>query len=75
MMPYCIVPIFYILLNIVDAFTDYKLKDKVSWSEEKESEIKTVFRNGKLVKEYSLSEIRNRLNDNRKIHRTEEKVA
>ena len=28
-MPYCIVPIFYILLNIVDAFTDYKLKDKV----------------------------------------------
>lgn len=27
--PYSVVPIFYILLNIVDAFTDYKLKDKV----------------------------------------------
>ncbi len=40
----------------------YALKDRVSWDEEKDSELKTVFKNGKLLKEYSLSEIRETLN-------------
>ena len=37
---------------------EYVLVDKVSWEQEQESELKTVFKDGKLVKEFSLSEIR-----------------
>jgi nicotinamide phosphoribosyltransferase len=39
----------------------YVLYDKVSWEEERESELETVFKDGKLVTEYSLGEIRERL--------------
>jgi len=63
------------LLQVTIEDGKYKLNDRVSWKEEKESELKTVFKNGRLIKEYSLGEIRSRLNENRKIYRTEEKVA
>lgn len=36
----------------------YKLIDQVSWEEEKQGELKEVFRDGKLLIDYSLSEIR-----------------
>lgn len=39
----------------------YKLIDEVSWEEEQQGELKEVFRDGKLLIEYSLSEIRNRI--------------
>lgn len=39
----------------------YVLYDKVNWKEEKQSALQTVFKNGLLLKEYSLGEIRNRL--------------
>ncbi len=38
----------------------YILKDQVSWSEEKTGELKEVFRDGKLLIDQSLSEIRER---------------
>lgn len=49
------------LLQVKEINGEYILNDKVSWEAEKESELKTVFKNGKLVKEYSLQEIRERL--------------
>ena len=39
----------------------FKLIDEVSWDEEKQGELKEVFRDGKLLIEHSLSEIRNRI--------------
>lgn len=36
----------------------FVLYDKVSWDEEAKSELKIVFKDGKIVKEYSLAEIR-----------------
>ena len=39
----------------------YVLYDKVCWNEEKESALQTVFKDGKLLKEISLKEIRERL--------------
>ncbi len=50
------------LLQVKKEDDGYVLHDKVSWAEEKDSELKTVFKNGKLVKEFSLTEIRERLN-------------
>jgi len=41
----------------------YELYDKVGWEEEKESELRTVFKDGILIKEYSLKEIRKTLRD------------
>lgn len=49
------------LLQVKKENGRYVLNDKVSWTEEKDSELKTVFKNGKLVKEFSLAEIRERL--------------
>lgn len=43
----------------------YQLHDEVSWEEEQQGELKEVFRDGKLLVDYSLSEIRGRLNGNR----------
>jgi nicotinamide phosphoribosyltransferase len=63
------------LLQVKEESGSYILHDKVSWDEEKNSELKTVFKDGKLVKEYSLREIRKIIHENRKIHRAEEKVA
>lgn len=39
----------------------YKLNDQVSWDEEKTGELRTIYLDGVLVKETSLSEIRERL--------------
>jgi nicotinamide phosphoribosyltransferase len=39
----------------------YKLIDQVSWEQEKRGELKEVFRDGKLLIDQTLSEIRNRL--------------
>ena len=38
----------------------YALKDQVSWSEEKTGELKEVFRDGKLLIDQTLSDIRER---------------
>jgi nicotinamide phosphoribosyltransferase len=37
---------------------NYVLEDKVSWEQEKTGELKTVFKDSKIIKDYSLSEIR-----------------
>lgn len=39
----------------------YKLIDQVSWDEEQKGELKEVFRDGKMLLEYSLSDIRSRI--------------
>lgn len=51
------------LLNVKKENGRFVLYDKVTWEEENESELKTVFKNGKLVKEFSLKEIRALLSD------------
>ena len=40
-----------------------ELKDECTWEEEAKGELKTVFKDGKLTKEYSLDEIRNRIKE------------
>ena len=47
------------LLCVIKEDNEYKLVDKVTWKEEQESELKTVFKNGKLIKDWTLTEIRN----------------
>lgn len=42
----------------------YKLYDQVNWEEEKQGELKEVFRDGKILIEEKLSEIRNRMREN-----------
>jgi nicotinamide phosphoribosyltransferase len=49
------------LLSVKKENDKFVLQDKVSWNEEKNSELKTVFLNGKIIKEFSLQEIRNNL--------------
>jgi len=49
------------LLQVKKMNGKFILNDKVNWEQEKESELITVFKDGKLVKEYSLGEIRERL--------------
>lgn len=49
------------LLKVVKVDGKLTLLDNVSAEEEKEGELKTVFKNGVLVEEHSFSEIRNRL--------------
>ncbi|MFT3932540.1 MAG: nicotinate phosphoribosyltransferase [Chitinophagaceae bacterium] len=49
------------LLCVKEENNRYVLHDKVSWAEEKTSALQTVFINGKLVRDYSLQEIRARL--------------
>jgi len=46
-------------INLVDGA--YQLTDNVSWEEEKQGELKEVFRDGKLLVDQSLSEIRARI--------------
>ncbi|PAM95993.1 nicotinate phosphoribosyltransferase [Flavobacterium sp. IR1] len=46
-------------INLVDGV--YQLTDNVSWEEEKQGELKEVFRDGKLLVDQSLSEIRARI--------------
>lgn len=49
------------LLRVEKEGDDFVLYDQQSWEQEAQGELKTVFKDGKLVKETSLSEIRNRL--------------
>lgn len=46
------------LLKVTKENGKYLLTDKVKWEEEKNSSLETVFKNGVLVKEYSLTDIR-----------------
>jgi len=46
------------LLCVVKENNEYKLLDRVDWEKESQSELKTVFKDGKLIKEFSLAEIR-----------------
>lgn len=46
------------LLNVQKENGRFVLYDKVSWAEEKQSELKTVFKDGKITKEFTLAEIR-----------------
>lgn len=49
------------LLQVKKENETYVLYDNVSWEEEQQSELKTVFKDGVLVKEWSLAEIREQL--------------
>jgi nicotinamide phosphoribosyltransferase len=51
------------LIKIVKEQGKYKLIDKVSWEEEKEGELKEIFRDGKLLIDEKLSDIRNRVKE------------
>jgi nicotinamide phosphoribosyltransferase len=46
------------LLNVKKENGRFVLYDKVTWEQERDSELKTVFKDGKLMKEFSLKEIR-----------------
>lgn len=46
------------LLHVKKENGSFVLYDKVTWEQEQKSELKTVFKDGKLVKEFSLAEIR-----------------
>lgn len=49
------------LMKIISENGTYKLIDQATWAEENEGELKEIFRDGKLLIDQSLSEIRNRL--------------
>lgn len=51
-----------------------ELKDQCTWEEEGQGELKTVFKDGKLTADFTLSEIRERLKKNI-IHRCEQKPS
>jgi nicotinamide phosphoribosyltransferase len=51
------------LIKIVKEEGEYKLIDKVSWKEEKEGELKEIFRDGKLLIDEKLSDIRKRVKE------------
>ena len=46
-------------IDLVDGV--YHLTDNVSWEEEKQGELKEVFRDGKLLADQSLNDIRTRV--------------
>ncbi|MBI3134562.1 MAG: nicotinate phosphoribosyltransferase [Bacteroidetes bacterium] len=50
------------LLAVHDVSGNLKLKDECTWEEERQGLLQTVFENGKIVNEQSLSEIRSRIN-------------
>lgn len=50
------------LLMVTEVDGQLQLKDECTWEEEKQGLLQTVFENGKLVREQSLSEIRARIN-------------
>jgi len=49
------------LMKIINENGKYKLIDQVSWDIEKQGELKEVFRDGKLLIDHSLAEIRTRI--------------
>jgi nicotinamide phosphoribosyltransferase len=50
------------LMQVAEVGGTLVMKDQCSWEEEKQGLLKTVFENGKIVNEQSLSEIRARIN-------------
>lgn len=50
------------LLAVHEVNGELKLKDECTWEEEKQGLLQTVFENGKIINEQSLSEIRKRIN-------------
>lgn len=50
------------LLMVSEVNGELQLKDECSWAEEKQGLLQLIFENGKLVKEDSLTEIRERIN-------------
>ncbi len=52
------------LLQVKKENGKYVLYDKVTWEQEKDSELKTVFKDGKIIKEFTLNEIRENLKNN-----------
>lgn len=50
------------LMQVTEVNGELKMKDQCTWEEEKQGLLKTVFENGKVVNEQSLTEIRNRIN-------------
>lgn len=49
------------LLKVTKELDTFYLQDRVTWDEEKNGELKTVFKDGKIIKETTLSEIRKTL--------------
>jgi nicotinamide phosphoribosyltransferase len=49
-------------MQVTEVNGELKMKDQCTWEEEKQGLLKTVFENGKVMNEQSLSEIRNRIN-------------
>lgn len=49
------------LMKVIEENGTYKLQDQVSWEEEQQGAFKEVFRDGKLLIDQSLSEIRQRI--------------
>ena len=50
------------LLKVIKTNNSYRLIDNVSWKEEQKGELKTVFKDGKLIQPTTLKAIRKRLN-------------
>lgn len=55
------------LIKIVKNSDQYKMIDRVTWVEEKEGELKEVFRDGKLLLDQSLKDVRDQLKNSVKI--------
>mgnify|MGYP007071562210 CR=1 FL=1 len=51
------------LLQVKGANANYVLRDRVTWEEEADSELQTVFLNGKILRYETLSEIRKRVSE------------
>ena len=49
------------LLKVTREDARYRLQDQVSWEEEGQGELKTVYKDGELIKDWSLGEIRGQL--------------
>jgi len=49
------------LIKIIKENNKYKLIDRVTWEEEQTGELKEIFRDGKLLVDHKLSDIRNRV--------------
>ena len=52
------------LIQIVKENGSYQLVDQVSWEEENQGELREIYRDGKLLKDEKLSEIRKRIKSN-----------
>jgi len=53
------------LIKIIKEDNRYAMIDKVSWEEEKQGELREVFRDGKLLVDLKLSDIRQRIKNDK----------